>query len=281
MARTIAEIQAQMDAEQALQSGLSGLNSPSQAAIYTLWKYIISACIYYHEVLMDLLKSDIETIVNDAPIGTDKWLKAKSLEFQYSATDPQILVVNDNYTIEYATVDTTLQIITRCSVKTLANQVVSVKVAKSDPPIALSAAELSSFDGYLDKICFAGVQYNAVSLTSDKLFIEADVYYDGQYAAVIQANVIDALNAYLADLPFDGYIRVSAVEDAIQAVAGVKDIVINNMAIRADGVAFGSGTSLVTSNAVVYNKYPTVAGYAVEETTAGETFTDKLTFLPE
>jgi len=40
MARTINEIIAEMDAEQALQSSLSGLNSPSQTAIYTLWKFI-------------------------------------------------------------------------------------------------------------------------------------------------------------------------------------------------------------------------------------------------
>lgn len=280
MARNIAEIQAQMDAEQALQTGLSGLNSPSQSAIYTLWKYIVSACIYYHEKLWDIFKIDMEEIIDNAPIGTDQWLKAQALKFQYSATTPQVITLID-FVPQYAVVDEDLQIITRCSVKTLSNQVASVKVAKSDPPVALSAAELSSFNGYLSDICFAGVQYSAISVTADKLYLDAEVYYNGQYSSVISANVIDAINNYLANIPFDGYVRVSALEDAIQTVEGVTDIVINDLAMRADATAFGSKTYLVQSNATIYNKYPTYAGYVVEETTASNTFVDKLTFIPE
>jgi len=280
MARSIAQIQAEMDAEQALQTGLSGLNSPSQTAIYTLWKYIISSAIWAHEKLWDLFKVELETIVDNAPIGTDSWVQAQAFKFQYSATDPQIVSLV-NFVPSYPVVDTDLQIITRCSVKTLPNKVVSVKVAKSDPPSALSATELSSFKGYLDDISFAGVQYNAVSLASDKLYLDAEIFYNGQYSTVISDNVIAAINDYLANIPFDGYVRVSALYDAIQSVAGVTDVIINDMAIRADATAFGSKTYLVQTNTTIYNKYPTFAGYVVEETTGGNTFTDKLTFTAE
>lgn len=280
MARSIAQIQAEMDAEQALQTGLSGLNSPSQTAIYTLWKYIISSAIWAHEKLWDLFKVELETIVDNAPIGTDSWVQAQAFKFQYSATDPQIVSLV-NFVPSYPVVDTDLQIITRCSVKTLPNKVVSVKVAKSDPPSALSATELSSFKGYLDDISFAGVQYNAVSLASDKLYLDAEVFYNGQYSTVISGNVIAAINNYLSNIPFDGYVRVSALYDAIQSVAGVTDVIINDMAIRADATAFGSKTYLVQNNATIFNKYPTFAGYVVEETTVSNTFVDKLTFTPE
>jgi hypothetical protein len=280
MARTIAQIQAEMDAEQALQTGLSGLDSPSQTAIYTLWKYIISASIWAHEKLWDLFKAELETIVDNAPVGTDNWVQAQSFKFQYSATDPQIVSLV-NFVPSYSVVDSSLQIITRCSVKTLPNKVVSVKVAKSDPPSALTATELSSFKGYLDDISFAGVQYNAVSLTSDKLYLDAEIFYNGQYSSVISDTVIEAINNYLANIPFDGNVRVSALYDAIQNVAGVTDVIINDMAIRADATAFGNKTYLVQSNATIYNKYPTFAGYVVEETTASNTFVDKLTFTPE
>lgn len=280
MARTIAQIQAEMDAEQALQTGLSGLDSPSQTAIYTLWKYVISASIWAHEKLWDLFKVELETIVNNAPVGTDNWVQSQAFKFQYSATNPQIVSLV-NFVPSYSVVDEDLQIITRCSVKTLPNKVVSVKVAKSDPPSALTSTELSSFRGYLDDVSFAGVQYNAVSLASDKLYLDAEIFYNGQYSSVISDTVIEAINTYLSNIPFDGNVRVSALYDAIQNVAGVTDVIINDMAIRADATAFGSKTYLVQNNTTIYNKYPTFAGYVVEETTASNTFIDKLTFTPE
>lgn len=280
MARTINEIIAEMDAAQALQSSLSGLNSPSQTAIYTLWKYIIASSIWAHEKLWDLFKVELETIANNAVAGTDGWVQSKALEFQYSATDPQVITLV-NFVPAYNIVDTDLQIITRCSVKTLPNKVVSVKVAKSDPPSALSSTELSAFKGYLDDISFAGVQYNAISLAADKLYLDAEIFYNGQYSSVISDNVIAAINDYLANIPFDGNVRVSSLYDAIQNVDGVTDVIINDMAIRADATVFANKTYLVQTNATIYNKYPTFAGYIVEETTASNTFVDKLKFTPE
>lgn len=280
MARTIAQIQAEMDAEQALQTGLSSLDSPSQTAIYTLWKYIISASIWAHEKLWDLFKVELEDIVANAPVGTDNWVQAQAFKFQYSATDPQVVSLV-NFVPSYSVVDGDLQIITRCSVKTLPNKIVSVKVAKSDPPSALSVTELSSFKGYLDDISFAGVQYNAISLASDKLYLDAEIFYNGQYSSVISDNVIAAINNYLANIPFDGNVRVSTLYDAIQNVEGVTDIIINDMAIRADATLFANKTYLVQNNTTIYNKYPTFAGYVVEETTVSNTFVDKLTFTPE
>lgn len=280
MARTIAEIQAQMDAEQALQAGLSGLNSPSQVAIYTLWKYIMSASIFLEETLWDTFKVELEAISNSTPAGTEGWVYDQALKFQYSATVPQIVELVD-FVPGYNIVDEDLQIITRASVATLPNKVVSVKVAKNDPPEALAVAELNSLVSYFDDIGFAGVQFGISSTASDKLYLDAEIFYDGQYSATISATVITAINDFLSTIPFDGDVRVLSLTDAIQEVAGVKDVIITDMAMRADATAFGSKTYLVQAKATIFNKYPTFAGYIVEETTGGETFTDKLTFTPE
>ena len=192
MARTIAEIQAQMDDEQALQSGLSGLNSPSQVAIYTLWKYIMSAAIFAHETLWDLFKAELEATSDSTPTGTESWVRNEILKFQYDATNPQIVELVD-FVPAYNIVNDGLKIITRASVSTLPSRVVSVKVAKSDPPVALVTAELNSLVSYLDTIGYAGVGFTVSSNTSDKLFLEAEIFYDGQYASTISATVIDAL----------------------------------------------------------------------------------------
>jgi len=281
MARSIATIQATMDAEQALQTDLTTLNSPSQTAIYRLWKFITSTIINYLEQLWDIYKAELETQISAAAVGSNAWLQSKVMKFQYSASTPQVLAVDSNFAINYPTIDTTLQIITRCSVTTTSQRVCLVKVAKSDPPVALSAPELSSLSGFLSDLNFAGVNYVAQSLTSDKIYIDADIYYNGQYASTISANVIDAINAYLAAIPFDGKIKLMSLIDAIQAVTGVTDVVLKNVAIRADATAFANKTYLVQNKTSIIPLYQMYAGYATEETTSGYTFTDTLVFIAQ
>jgi hypothetical protein len=280
VSRTIKQIQDSIINEKALHTELTSLNSPSQTAIWRLWTYITAVAIYVHETLWDKFKVELEAIVDTAQIGTEGWVQQKAFEFQYDSTNPQIVTLVD-FVPTYKPIDDTKKIITRCSVKTLPSKIVSIKVAKSDPPVPLDSTELNSFTGYLDEISFAGVAYNAASLDSDKLFVDAEIYYNGQYATVISGSVITAINTYLSRIPFDGIIRLSALEDAIQSVAGVTDVVLNNVALRADSTAFASSTYLVSSNTTVFNKYGLVSGYVIPETTSGSTLSDSLTFITE
>jgi hypothetical protein len=281
MARSIDTIIADMDAEQAAQTGLSGLNSVSNSAIYTLWKYIVAAQMYLLEVLWDLFKVDLETIVTNAAVGTNQWFKSKMLLFQYDATTPQVLQVDSNFAVSYTTIDATKRIVTRCAVKTTATRTVLIKLAKSEPPVALSAPELVAANAYVDDLAFAGINYIISSTASDKLLVDASIYYDGQYSAVISTNVITSINTYLANIDFDGSFKLSALVDAIQTTVGVTDVVLNNVAIRPNSVAFASTTYLVQGKTTLIPIYPTNAGYVTEETTAGQTFTDKLTFIAQ
>lgn len=281
MARTRAEIQASMDAEQATQTSLSTLDSTSQTAIYTLWKYIVATVINYFEQLWDLYKVDLETIVSNAAVGTNQWFKDRILKFQYSASTPQVLEVDSNFAVNYVTTDASLRIITRASVKTTATRTVLIKVAKSDPPVALSGTELTSLEGYIDDIAFAGINYVVSSTSPDKLYLKANIYFDGQYSATIASSVTIAINAYLANLTFDGSIVLSSLFDAIQSVNGIIDCVFVDVAARADGVSFFDKTYLVQTNTTLIRNYPTNAGYVVEETTSSNTFSDTLTFIPQ
>jgi len=281
MARSIATILALMDAEQAAQTGLSGLNSPSNSAIYKLWKYIVAAQMFLQETLWDIYKAALELTISKAAVGTSAWLQDKVLKFQYDATTPQVLSVGSDFSVNYTTVDTTKQIITRAAVNRTAQRTVLVKVAKSDPPVALSGPELSSLNGYLDDICFAGVNYVATSLVSDKLYLKANVYYDGQYSNTIQENVETAINNYLSLLPFDSKVKITALTDAIQLVEGVSDVIITDLAMRSDATAFANKTYLVQNKTTILSSYPTFAGYIVEETTASNTFADTLTYTAE
>ena len=282
-----------MDAEQALQTDLSGLNSPSNSAIYKLWKYIVAAQMFLQETLWDIFKRDIETQVSLATPGTPTWLKDKVLNyFQYSSVTPQILELVDNVPV-YPTIDSTLRIITRCAISTYGLNSSLVKVAKSDPPEILLTAELNALSSFLNEggdgtiagsavgLGFAGINYNVQSYDSDKLYLVAEIVYNGQYASVIQTNVEAAINDYLAALPFDSKVKIVSLTDAIQAVDGVSDVIITDLAMRPDTTLFANKTYLVQTKTTILSSYPTYAGYIVEETTASNTFADTLTYTAQ
>lgn len=281
MARSVDTIKAELDATQATKTELTALNSTSRSAIYNLWKYVFAVSTNLLEQLWDIFKVDLENTISKAAVGSNKWLQDRVFKFQYSATVPQVVEVGSDFSVNYPTIDETLRIITRASVKTTAVRTVTVKVAKSEPPVALSAGELSSLQGYVDDIAFAGVQTIVTSTDADKLYLEGDIYYNGQYASVISDNVIAAINAYLAAIPFDGSVSLLALTDAIQSVTGVKDVLLKNVAVRADATLFANKTYLVQNQTTIMTSYPTNAGYIVEETTASNTFTDKLTFVAQ
>ena len=180
MARTTQEIIDTMDAEQANHPSLAQLNSPSQTAIYKLWKYIVAMTARILEQLWDSKKSEIETILSSGVTPSIYWLRQKAFEFQYYAVVPQNLqLVNMQAT--YVPVDLTKRIITR--VMTRATPGTStIFLAKNEPPVPLSAPELSAIQGYFTNtgtsttqaigVGYAGQYITCLSFNPDLLFLQ-------------------------------------------------------------------------------------------------------------
>lgn len=232
---------------------------------------IVSININVFEQLMDAYKTEIEEIAASAIPGTSEWVKEKVDEFQYSAETPQFIQLI-NLIPTYTVVDSDLQIITRSSVIENGNGRITVKVAKSEPPVALSTNEVTALEEYLDIIVPAGPVITVQTFNADRLYVDATVYYNGQFVESIQSDVEAAINSYLATLDFNGVVLVSKIQDAIQAVTGVNDVVVNEVKARREAIAFGSAT-------IVTRQWTTVAGYIVEEDTSGQTFADSITYL--
>ena len=278
MARSIEQIQSGIINDIQATPELAEANSTSNRAIWRLFAFVQASAILLLEQIIDVFVTENDIKISKAIPATASWLNAKVLEFQYSATNPQIVQLV-NFAPTYPVIDASLRLISRCSVvTTLSNQVI-IKVAKNEPPTALTSTELSSLQSYINNIGIVGVNYNCQSLTSDKLFIDAEIYYDGQYSTVISTTVIDALNTFLAKLSFNGVLKVSDIELAIRNVTGVSDVLLKNVKMRSDATAFNDGTFLIQNNTVISRVCPTVSGYLVGETTAGNTFTQKLTFI--
>jgi hypothetical protein len=281
MARSIDTIQKQIiDSKNADPVLSTRLTSTSKRAIWRLWAFITAVAIGLLEQAIDIMVAVIEAFVAKASPGTPPWLQDQAFKFQYSSSTPQVVQLI-NFAPVYPIVDTTLRIITRCSVTTDVNNTVTIKVAKGSTPQALASLELSALQSYFNVMAVAGVSYNVVSNPPDRLYVDADIYYTGLYASVIQTNTIAAINAYIAGIPFNGRIRVSDLEIAIKAVSGVEDVVFKNVIARAAATAYGSGTALVIGNTLASRFWPTLAGYAISEDTATHTLADSLNFIPQ
>ena len=279
MSRSIQQIQQGILDSVATFPALSGLTSPSQVAIYNLWSYITATGMNLEEVLWDTFQNNLEAEILVAPIGTDYWVNQQVLKFQYDSVTPQIVYLTSGFTPYYPVIDVAKQIITRSSVKTQPSRNVSVKVAKSNPPVKLSTPELSSLKGYLDTISFAGVQYTAFSFDADNLLFGAQIYYNGQYASTISADTLSAFNNYMLNIPFDGFVINSKIEEALLAVNGVSDVVLNNVAVRPSTSTIANTQYLIKNNLEIQRRYPLYAGYCINETTAGYTFADLVQFI--
>lgn len=241
--------------------------TPSQVSFIGVVISIVSWSQNIFEQLQDVYKAQLESEIAIAPPAIPGWIQEKVFEFQYGDVVQLI-----NFIAQYPVIDISKRIISQCSVLTDSNKNVQIKVATGSPPSALTGAEQIALNAYLQNIIPAGVQTQIISLTSDKIAIIASVYYNGQYADTIQATVIAALNTFLTTIPFDGIVKISAIEDAIQEVPGITDVVISQVNARPDSIPYSGST-------VVSKEWSTFAGYIIQETTAGHTFADTLTFI--
>lgn len=241
---------------------------PAQWSLYDLQQYLLwtgAGGQAVQEQLFDQYKVDINDLVAGSAPQSAPWFQAMMFKFQYNATTPQVLVL-DPATLawEYPTVDANLRPIAYCSVVAGTLGTTVIKIADSTPA-AISSTIVSAAQSYVNVLAAPGLYYNVVSLDSDKIYMALDVYYIGQYSAVIQANVIAAIDAYFASIPFNGVVMVSNLEAAIKAVTGVSDVVFKNIQARANTTTVFSGTDLVNNFTLVSRQWQTVAGYCQTE----------------
>lgn len=230
--RDIAEIEDEMDAAIAADPVLSTrLTSTSRTAIYRLWRHIVALAAKTLEALFDTHKKDIENLMSQGQHGLPGWYAQKSLEFQ----------LGDNLTIvdgkpAYAVVDPSKRIVTRASVTEGATGGILVKVAKGSPGalLPLTSVEKQAFVAYLNKIKFAGIFTNTISLSADLLKGQIQVFHNGlKLTGDLEDELNEVVKAHLAQIQFDGRLVITQLIDALQAVDGVTDVVVLSIQVKA------------------------------------------------
>lgn len=259
--RTIDQIQAQMIQQLSSYPLLAPLlPNTSKVAKFTNWTYIISFCIYSLEVIWSILQSDIENTVSLGRPETAKWIQNQVLNFQYSATTPQVVVINPDFSVGYASINPSMRIITNCSVTGNGTGGILIKVTTAAGP--LSGPQLSALNSFLDTILGPDINYQLVNALADTLEIDGTVFFDGQFSGSIVTDVTNALLAYLAALPFNGVVKVGELDSVIRKVNGVTDFLPANIIVSANG---GTPSHLILNSQVLAREYLTNAGYMVND----------------
>lgn len=151
----------------------------------------------------------MEAIVAKSSPSTYVLIREKVKLSQYGSS---VLLNLIDFTYYYVAPDLNKQIVTRVSVSKGTNKQVLLKVAKQEPPIAFTSGEVSALQAYVNEVCGAGIDYKVSSANSDKLYVKAEVFYQGQFSSTISDDVITAINAYLTNLSspdnFNGVVKV-------------------------------------------------------------------------
>lgn len=256
MARSIAEIYNAIIAIKEGNSELDGLlplnessqefldanSSGSKVAIWRLWCWIFATVSWLQEVLLDKHKAEIDYAISHTPYGTLQWYYKIVLAFQLGYD-----LIWDTERNQYVYTDTTSaaaiesRIIKRAAVS-VGNGQLQFKVAKlqNGVPVPLDTStdidsERTTLTAYLTHMAYPGTNIVLISEDADELRLDAVIYFDPLVLNPDGSSVVDnavypvsdAVNSFIQQLPFNGRMNRQKLVDAIQAVDGIQDIVMN------------------------------------------------------
>lgn len=226
MARTITEIQIEMDVAYKAAFGLT-TEQMSNAGVWKLVRGIVALAIFTLETLFDNFKTEVTALAASVEFGNAKWWYAKMLAFQYG--DPLIELNGQLY---YATIDTTKQIIAKCSI-TDVDGVVKIKIAAlsgSELVIISDAGKRAAIDSYVNEIKPAGIVTQIISNNADKLKFNINFVFDGKLVqADFETTVKAAIKSFLKDIEFDGQFKINKFRDALEAIPGMIEVYIEGI----------------------------------------------------
>lgn len=244
MARTIAEIQAEIISNVQANPELSGASSTSVTALWRLFARVVAMAIATLENLHDLFVAEVNDNIELMKPHTARWYREKCLAYIHGA---DLVEDGDTYPTDLVFLANS-QIITAAAAVEVSG-ILRLKVNKShgENYVPLSADEYAGFSAYIAEIKDAGVDVQILSANADKVRLEMNIYYDplilaadgsrldGTDTQPVRSAITDFLNA----LPFNGEFVKAYLVDAVQRVDGVfvPQIVICE-ATRFDNAAF-------------------------------------------
>lgn len=212
---------------------LTEFENSSKMSILDAFTWVVAACIWTFENILDVFKVDLARDLNNRINGTAAYFANALLKYQ---SGDNLIMSDDGTKFSYPTIDTSKRVVTKVAYYEeeepgFHDKIIRFKIATGMPGAysKIEESELVSIRAYLNQILFAGQHAKVVSRIGDVLVPRVVVYYDG---AVTESELHDsietALNNYIANIEFNGLVYSQKVVDAIQKVEHVTDVEIGS-----------------------------------------------------
>lgn len=222
----------------------------STISIENILIYIVAVCAYTLEVMFDGFKQDVEDRIAQNIVPTIRWYHTQSVNFQYGDA---LIFDESTQSFRYAAEDESKKVVKYCAVRDRGGSIQVLVSGDSDgKPSVLSNDVLTAFKSYMNSVKIAGVILDIRSLPADSIEITAQVEVDPQQITEEGVRIsdgsypiVDAVNAYLANIVYGGTFNKTKCVDAIQNVPGVTDVLLQQVRVKSSG---GSYTVLEGNN---------------------------------
>jgi hypothetical protein len=281
MARTVAEIKKTMTDEfmnstvmatkYGFTAGDSFDSTFSKVSVESIWFYTVSFGIAVFEKFFDIHKSEVADLIAAERTHTLRWYANKALLYMHGYS---LIEDSDTYDTSTLTDDeiSAAKVVKNASAVEKAN-VVYVKVKGSDGKLTDDQEE--GIIAYFKEVKDAGVKLEIINRDADHYKGTIDIFYNPM---VLNSNgfntegaepVRDAVNAFIAALPFNGEFRHDDFIIYLNSIDGVVIPQLNYSQYSADGLSFYDIDGFFTPDAgymKIYNDTDLTINYKVYET---------------
>ena len=213
----------------------------SKVSLENIWFSIVASSIWVLESLFDAFREDVDAKIATAVLASIPWYHKIALEFQYG---DQLVFDEETQQFVYPELHPNKQVVKYAACRDVGGgvYVLAAGAYSNGTPVALDADVLTAFESYLNQRKPAGVIVEVGSYAPDGVRVYADVQYNPQVINAAGELVEDtsvrpvdaAINNYLRNIEYGGVLNKTALVDAIQAVPGVVDIMLNRVVVRSD-----------------------------------------------
>ena len=213
----------------------------SKVSIENIWFSIVASAIWVLESLFDAFRDDVDAKISTAVLASIPWYHKISLEFQYG---DELVFDEETQQYVYPELHPNKQVVKYAACRDVGGgvYVLAAGAQSNGTPVALAADVLTAFESYLNQRKPAGVIVEVGSYAPDRVRVFADVQYNPQVinaaGELVEDTTVrpvdDAIRAYLRNIEYGGVLNKTALVDAIQAVPGVVDIMLNRVVVRSD-----------------------------------------------
>lgn len=231
----------------------------SKVCIESILLYVAAAAIWTLETLFDKHKAEMTALIDATKPHRLKWYVDKTLTFQYGRALVTDSDVYDN--AEVTSEQIGIERVVKYAAAVEQAGVVVVKVATEADGVRgpLNVDQEEALTAYLKEIKDAGVKLALVNEAANAFTATLDIYYDpmilnAQLSSLAEGGnpVREAVEDFIANLPFNGEYRNAALVDRLQQVSGVVIPELHASAI--DGIAIQAKATPQAGYMKVYNE---------------------------